>query len=132
MRFLILFIGLCFQSLASSGQNQLEMNAEAAKNFKKADRKLNDIYQEILKEYKSDTVFIKYFKKSQRIWIQLRDAEMDAKFPHSEEYGSVFPLCWSMHKQFLTEERTKAIKVWLDGIEEGDVCSGSIKIKGEQ
>ena len=31
----------------------------------------------------------------------------------------------------LTKSRIKTLKVWLDGIEEGDVCSGSVKIARE-
>lgn len=27
----------------------------------------------------------------------------------------------------LTEERTKKLKIWLTGIPEGDICSGSVK-----
>jgi len=38
-------------------------------------------------------------------------------------------MCWSMELTGLTQERTQVLKVWLDGIEEGDVCSGSVKMK---
>jgi uncharacterized protein YecT (DUF1311 family) len=105
------------------------MNMEAFNNYKKSDKELNSVYQKILKEYASDTLFIKNFKKAQRIWIQYRDAEMEAKYPHPDEYGSVFPMCYSIVLKNLTEERTKKIKIWLIGIEEGDVCTGSVKIK---
>ena len=106
------------------------MNQKAHKDFQKADKELNTVYQKILQEYKSDTAFIKNFKKAQKIWVQLRDAEMNAKYPTRKEgYGSVEPMCWSMYLEELTVERTKDLKIWLDGIEEGDVCSGSVKIK---
>jgi hypothetical protein len=29
----------------------------------------------------------------------------------------------------LTEERIKKLSIWLVGIQEGDVCNGSVKIK---
>jgi uncharacterized protein YecT (DUF1311 family) len=38
------------------------MNEDAAKNYQKADKELNDVYQKILKEYKKDTAFIKNLK----------------------------------------------------------------------
>jgi len=117
----------------SNAQTQLEMNQEAHKNFLAAEKELNVIYNKILKEYKSDTMFIKNLKKAQKIWLQLREAEMNAKYPdpNPQNYGSVWPMCFSMYKEEFTKQRTKVLKVWLDGIEEGDVCSGSVKIKDQ-
>ena len=118
-------INFCF------GQTKAEMNQNANTGFQKADKELNFVYQSILKSYKSDTEFVKNLKISQRIWVQLRDAEMKTKYPDRENgyYGSVQPMCWSIYMEDLTEERTKKLKVWLTGIEEGDVCSGSVKMK---
>jgi uncharacterized protein YecT (DUF1311 family) len=84
-----------------------------------------------LKEYTEDTAFIKNLKAAQRIWVQFHDAEMKAKYPDREDayYGSVQPMCWYSYKTELTEERTKKLKIWVTGIEEGDVCSGSVKTK---
>ena len=112
-------------------QSQSDMNVKASTNFQKAEAELNTVYKKILKEYKSDTVFIINLKKAQQIWIQFRNAEMNAKFPNKEPgyYGSVLPLCWNSYKQELTEERIKKLKIWLTGIEEGDTCSGSVKMK---
>ena len=99
--------------------------------FEKADKELNQVYGNILKEYKKDTVFIKSLKKSQKLWIQLRDAEMKVKFPDRERgyYGSVLPMCWSLYKTELTIRRANELKVWINGVEEGDVCAGTVKIK---
>lgn len=107
------------------------MNATEHKKFLAADKELNKVYQQMLKEYRSDSVFIKNLKKSQRTWIQFREAEMNMMYPERETgyYGSVHPMCWSMYKTELTEERTKKLKKWLAGQEEGDVCAPSIKIK---
>ena len=112
-------------------QSQSDMNVKASNNFQKAEAELNTVYKKILKEYKSDTAFIINLKKAQQIWIQFRNAEMNAKFPNKESgyYGSVLPLCWNFYKQELTEERIKKLKIWLTGIEEGDACSGSVKTK---
>lgn len=51
------------------GQTQLEMNQEEQSKYLKADKELNLVYNKVLKEYKSDTAFIKNFKNAQRIWI---------------------------------------------------------------
>jgi uncharacterized protein YecT (DUF1311 family) len=123
---------LCFAiSNDTFGQTQLEMNQEEESNYLKADKELNLVYNQILNEYKSDAVFIKNLKNAQRIWIQFRDAEMKSKYPDREQgyYGSIHPMCWSIYKKDLTEERTKKLIVWLTGIEEGDACLGSVKMK---
>lgn len=113
------------------GQTQLEINQDEHNKYVKADKELNKVYNQILKEYKSDTEFIKNFKNAQKIWIQFRDAEMKYKYPDREQgyYGSIQPMCWSIYLTELTEDRTKKLKIWLTGIEEGDTCSGSVKIK---
>jgi uncharacterized protein YecT (DUF1311 family) len=122
---------LCFTVSISLGQTQYEMNQDAYKDFQKNDKELNTVYKKILEEYKSDTMFIKNLKIAQNIWVQLRDAEMKAKFPEEDgvSYGSVESMCWNMYKTQLTSERTKTLKLWLIGSDEGDVCSGSVKAK---
>lgn len=126
---LILFL-VIFKNVSFS-QSQLELNEQAYKNYKKTDKELNSIYQKILSEYKNDLVFIKNLKIAQKTWIQFRDAEMKMKFPERDKgyYGSVEPLCFSNHLEHLTKERIKTLKTWIHGVEEGEVCSGSIKIK---
>ena len=101
---------LCLLTLISHySQTQLEMNESAHKDFLKADKELNHVYQQILKDYKDDAVFIKSLKASQRIWIQSRDAELKMMYPNREPgyYGSIHAMCWSIYKTELTNERTK-------------------------
>ena len=115
----------------SFGQTQSDLNEAEHKKYLKADKELNSVYQKILKEYKEDTSFIKNLKQSQNIWVQFRDAEMKMRYPNRESghYGSVLPMCWSIYLKELTDERIKTLQVWLNGVEEGDVCAGSVKIK---
>lgn len=131
MKKIILSLFFCLTFGFSFGQTQGQMTQEAGNNYAKADKELNTVYQRILSEYKSDTVFIKNLKTAQRLWIQFRDAEMKAKYPDREEhhYGSVQPMCWNEYLTDLTEERIKKLRVWLTGISEGDACQGSVKLK---
>jgi uncharacterized protein YecT (DUF1311 family) len=126
---MIILFGLIYST--GFAQTQLEMNKEENDSYKKADKELNEVYQKILSEYKSDTIFVKNLKVSQRIWVTFRDAELKMKYPDREPgyYGSVHPMCISVYLEYLTRERIKTLKVWLEGIEEGDACIGSIKIK---
>lgn len=127
LAFLIaLFTILCSTSYA---QTQMEMNLKAGEQYKKTDKEMNIVYQKILTEYAAQPEFIKKFKIAQRLWVQLRDAELDAKFPGPDYYGTVEPMCRAMYLEGLTKERIKYLKVWLTGIPEGDSCNGSVKIK---
>lgn len=123
--------------LASSyncfSQTQAEMNKEAYADFQKSNNQLNEIYQTILSEYESDSIFVNNLKKSQRIWIQFRDSEMELKYPNYNDdfYGSIHPTCRAVYLQELTDSRIETLKKWVCGTEEGDVCSGSVKIKND-
>jgi hypothetical protein len=69
-------------------------------------------------------------RQAQRAWIAFRDAHPAARFPKADkqvEYGSVYPTCCCAALTELTELREKELKVWADGIPEGDVCNGSVK-----
>jgi uncharacterized protein YecT (DUF1311 family) len=126
----IIFIALCcLVSISAFSQTQAEMNEEAFATYKKADKELNSVYKKILVEYKSDTAFIRNLKISQRIWVTFRDAELNMKYPDREPYyyGSILPLCMANFLEKLTLDRIKTLKVWLVGVPDGDVCSGSVK-----
>ena len=131
MKQLIFIISLSF-SLVSFSQTQMEMNQDAHLAYQKADKELNRVYEAILTEYKSEPLFIERLKVAQRLWINFRDAELDMRFPKTDKgyhYGSVYPMCVSLILKEMTEERTKKLMVWLEGIEEGEMCLGSIKMK---
>lgn len=128
MNRILLILFLTF-NLTSFSQTQSEMNKESNNEYKKADIELNNVYQKILSEYKSDSIFINRLKKTQRIWITYRDAELEMKFPaenKQKEYGSVYPMCVSLFLKELTKNRIEHLKVWLNGIEEGDVDRKSV------
>ena len=118
---------LFFITTFGFAQTQMQMNDSAKKEFQRADKELNQVYQQILKNYNTDTLFIKNLKASQKIWIQFRDAEMKMKYPLKEsEYYSMQPVCWLAYMQGLTTARTNTLKQWLQPLEDGDVCAGSI------
>ena len=131
MRALLLVVLFSFCCFATYAQTQMDMNESAGKDFEKADKELNRIYQQILKNNADDTAFINNLKIAQRIWIQFRDAEMKMKYPDRPDgyYGSVFPMCWELYLTQLTDERIKTLKEWIIGEEEGDVCGGTVPVK---
>lgn len=122
-------IGLTFTICSAQTQNKI--NQDAAESYRQADQELDKVYGQILNEYKTDTTFIQNLKKSQRIWIKFRDAELKMKYPDRGpgHYGSIQPTCVAMYLEKLTKERIETLKQWTEGIEEGDLCTGSIKFK---
>jgi uncharacterized protein YecT (DUF1311 family) len=120
-----------FAAPLARAQTQGEMNAETAGEFQAADKQLNSIYQEILSNYADDEAFIASLKEAQRCWIAFRDAQLKMKYPDREPgyYGSILPSCEAMYLAELTQERIKTLQVWIDGVQEGDVCAGTVRIK---
>jgi uncharacterized protein YecT (DUF1311 family) len=131
MKKLFIFIVSFFLVFISFGQSQSEMNQEAYLEYQKSEKEINAVYQKILKEYKADTAFTNNLKIAQRLWIKFRDAEVKTMFPDRESgyYGSIHGMCLSNYKKELTDERIRKLKIWLIGIDEGEACSGSVKIK---
>jgi uncharacterized protein YecT (DUF1311 family) len=112
-------------------QTQADMQDEACAEFKKADDALNKIYKKILTDYKDEKAFLEKLKKAQRAWLAYRDAHLEAIYPEKDKsyYGSVFGMCACSDQKELTEQRTKDLKKWVDGVMEGESCRGSIKIQ---
>lgn len=115
--------------------SQVETNTCAGSEFGRADADLNRVWKAIQVKYGDKPQFLVKLKTAQRQWLAFRDAEMEAMFPlapgqHANvQYGSVFPMCESQAKASLTRQRVEQLKVWLDGVQEGDVCGGSVKLK---
>ena len=117
-------------SSSENSQTQLQMNEASCAKYKQADRELNRVYLKIVSDYRSDPVFIKAMKKAQLAWLRYRDAHVESIFPGAaSQYGSVSTMCRCGSLSEITKERTKTLNRWLEGIEEGDVCAGSVKIK---
>ncbi len=114
-----------FICLTGFSQTQTEINRNADDAYRKSDKELNSIYQKILTDRKSDTVFIQNLKSSQRIWLKFRDAELKVKYPERGPgyYGSILPMCISIFLEQLTEERVTTLKTYLEIPKEGDVCN---------
>jgi uncharacterized protein YecT (DUF1311 family) len=126
--FFLILLMLCSFSQVSFAQTQSDMNEESSVSYKKVDAKLNNVYQQILKQYGKNPLFIKNLKVAQRTWVQFRDAQLSMKFPERGNgyYGSVLPMCQAIYLKELTERRVAELDVWLVKGEEGDVCNGTI------
>lgn len=119
---------------AARAQTQADMNAEACGAFRAADEELSRVYARVRREYRADAGFLRKLRAAQRAWLAYRDAHLAARFPAENRraaYGSVFPMCFCGVQEELTRARTEDLRTWVEGLGEGDVCAGSVKIRGE-
>lgn len=128
MRLLFIFALFLF-SVPAYAQSQLDMVKAAQADYFKADKKLNQIYKQVQKAYQNDAAFIADLKKAQLAWITLRDREVALRYPARPGMGSATPMCRFGYIQQLTEQRIAALQHWLDGVPEGDVCTGTMHMQ---
>lgn len=111
-----LFVPLCLAFACStlapaSAQSQQEMNQEAAAEFAKADKELNEVYAKVLEVL--DDMAKEKLKRSQRAWVVFRDAEAEFRADAEARGGSMWPLVHEGVRSSLTKERVKALKQYL-------------------
>lgn len=92
-------------------QNQNELNQQADKEFKQADKELNAVWKKLMPTLTPEVK--KKLTDSQLLWIKFRDAEAAAK---AENFagGSMAPMIYSYSLKTSTQQRTKELKAWLD------------------
>lgn len=115
---------------ACEGKTQTEINSCYGDEYKRADAAMNLVYKAALKRLEKDKKAVEKLKAAQRAWLVFRDAEVAARFPAGpSEYGSVYPMCVGSELTELTEARARRLRIWVEGVEPGDVCSGSFPQK---
>lgn len=108
--------------------NQAEMNDAAYKEFRRADSKLNEYYQQILIDYKKNKLFLEKLAVAENSWIKFRDAELEALYPGENKqslYSSSFSICYYIEKAKLTWARVEQLNEWLEEPVEGTIGLGS-------
>ncbi|MCX6197357.1 MAG: lysozyme inhibitor LprI family protein [Flavobacteriia bacterium] len=115
---------------AEKSQTDINLYEENSLTFLTS--KLESMYSAVIEEYHDQKIFIKNFKKSQVAWKQYMESQLLARFPEDEEYrgGSSFGMCYALYKQQLIKERISSVNDWLIGFPEGEICGGSVKVKG--
>ena len=113
-------------------KSQTDINLDEENSLTFLTSKLDSMYSAVIEEYQDQKIFINNFKKSQVAWKQYMESQLLARFPEDEEYrgGSCFGMCYALYKQQLIKERISSINDWLIGFTEGEICGGSVKVKG--
>lgn len=92
-------------------QTQLEMNEEAAADFKKADAELNKVYQHVLGQLTPKQQ--EQVRQTQRAWLKYRDlARTEAGMIY--EGGSIRPLIESTTLTSMTQFRIKQLRSLIE------------------
>jgi|SRR5450432_2647229 len=114
----------------ADSDTQFDLNQRSEQGLANAEAELNRTYQKVRKIYSADPIFLRKLQRSQDLWKQFRDAEIEVEYPHTDKagyYGSVYPMCVADYEAALTRERVEILKRWISGTEEGDVCAGSVR-----
>jgi len=125
-----LAVAVCLWSLSGALQSARADSHDTAPCVK-ADAELNRVYKKVRAMYKNDPTFLSQLKTAQRAWIKFRDAHLDARYPLEEgmnNHSSAVRDCICYELATVTRARTKQLKEWVTGMEEGDVCSGSLRL----
>ena len=123
---------VAFASASALAQTQAEMDREACDEYKRADAELNRVYQQVVSEYRAEGLFVEKLRGAQRAWLVYRDAQLEVLYPARDPqraYGDVHRMCRCQALTELTLERTEALRRWVAGVEAGDVCAGSVRIR---
>lgn len=88
-----------------------QTNKDGRNYFKKSDKKLNEVYQNLISENKQDNVFIQNLRVSQRAWLQFRNAQLTLTYPEHASIQNMDSLSGNelTYLAHLTEERTKVL-----------------------
>ncbi|MGX9720805.1 lysozyme inhibitor LprI family protein [Stenotrophomonas acidaminiphila] len=108
-------------------RTQPEMNECAGEDADAADAELNTVYRQVMQRLQGHPVAIENLRKAQRLWIQLRDADIAARYPVGKDedprilYGSMYPMLYSANKADLTRQRTRWLRATFIDRAEGEL-----------
>jgi uncharacterized protein YecT (DUF1311 family) len=115
---LMLVLVIAGASSRPFAQSQPEMTAKACGDLDKADKQLNDVFQQALKNMEDKDA--EKLRVAEKAWLAFRDAELQAAYPgERSSYGSDLPMCECMELAALTRDRIAQLQRSL----KGGVCS---------
>jgi uncharacterized protein YecT (DUF1311 family) len=112
---------------------QLDLNRDAGSALKAADAELNRIYREIRRRYRDEPLFLDKLERAQDARLKFRNAELEALYRPTSDgdpriaCGSMYPMRYASAMEQLIKERSAQLRTWLDGVQEGDTCTGSMR-----
>ena len=117
---LVLFAASAADRDCNNPMDQSTMNICADKDYRAADKKLNDVYSKVMTAL-DDAGYRAKLKTAQRAWIQYRDTECTFEVAENEG-GSIYPLVYAGCLTRLTGARTKELQAYLACFKDADKC----------
>jgi uncharacterized protein YecT (DUF1311 family) len=105
-----------YRACNDKANTQVEMNACASEEARRADNDSDEIYRLLLSKAASQPEAVAKIKAAERAWVAYRDAYMDAMYPAENkpvEYGSIYPLEANLLRAKLTRQQAAALKELL-------------------
>ena len=108
-------------------RTQLDINQCAADEAEAADAELNAVYRQVMQKLQGQPVAIDRLRAAQRLWIPLRDADIEARYPVGKDenprvlYGSMYPMLYSGNKAELTRQRIQWLRATFLDRAEGEL-----------
>ena len=105
---------------------QAGMNENAAKKLAAVEVEMRQILDELERRAGSNRGAIASLEKAQAAWVSYRDAQIEALWPSEDPgaYGSVHPMCISIVRRTMTEQRIGELRRMLSPTE-GDACQSA-------
>lgn len=113
------------QTRSFDGDTQTEMNYNAGKVYSEWKEKMEKVLLDAFNRHKQDELFVTNLKKSQKLWEEWRDAEIETFYPNYKDehfYGSMQPICRYSKLIDWTEQRIEQLEIYSKGVTEEDVC----------
>ena len=115
-------------AISAGGNDTAPPDTTDSMDTRAAVAEMDRLYGEILQRFNSEKVFVEKIRAAQNAWCNYRDAHLEALYPAEDKtlvYGSAYRHCHQIALVDLTLQRIKHLRLWLDGVEEGDICAGS-------
>ena len=133
MKRLMIIIVLFLESVCYA-QTQSDLTEKAGRDCTKSEQKMKAVLKKIALLYKDQKLFLEKLRISQKCWLKFRKAQLDALYPAKDKqaaYGSSYPTAYAHAMEALNKQRIVQLMVWINGVEEGNIEAGSVKLKSQ-
>ena len=105
----------------------MDENLCVSEFFKRVDKKLNDMYTELISQKRRDPEylhFVENLKKAQKAWLLFLNSHVSSIYPEGvSRYGSAQPFCEILLRASMTMGRIEQLGVFFNS-DVDNVCGG--------
>jgi uncharacterized protein YecT (DUF1311 family) len=116
-----------YNACIQEAKTHMDENFCASQAFKRADKKLNDMYKELIYQKRKDPeylLFVANLKKAQKAWLLFVNSHISSIYPEGAgAHGSYEPFCEINERTSMTMKRIEQLSAFFDSDGE-DVCGG--------